>query len=332
MLCYELGERHVAQIESCAGGATVVPCGQDRIATEIAMADIFCGHAKVPVDWDRVVESGRLRWIQSSAAGLDHCLVPAVIKSDVMVTSASGLFADAVAEHALALLLGLLRSLPTFVAAQQRREYVRRATRDLHGKTVGIVGFGGNGRRIAQVLAPFRVRILATDMFPREKPDSVEQILPAAALDVLLRQADILILCVPLTHQTTGLIDRRAFALLKRDAILVNVARGAVVVEDALVDALSTGQLAGAGLDVAATEPLDATSPLWELSNVLITPHVAAQYDRRANDITDFFCQNLTRFLAGKRLKNLVDKGLGFCVPEGLQVPKPGFSGSGDGQ
>ena len=155
VVCYPLEPRHLAQIRAAAPGCEVVDAGQAGIAKEILNADLFGGHAKVPVPWDDVVRAGRLRWIQSSAAGLDHCLVPSVIASDIQVTSASGLFANPVAEQTLALLLGLLRQIPTFFRAELRKEYERQPTDDLHGRTVGIVGFGGNGRRIAQVLRRF---------------------------------------------------------------------------------------------------------------------------------------------------------------------------------
>src|ERR1051325_8657477 len=126
VLCYPVEKRHYEQICAAAPGHDVVDAGQERIAQELLEADIFCGHAKVRVPWAEVVRRGRLKWIQSSAAGLDHCLTPETIPSPIVVTSASGLFAEAVAEQTLALLLGLLRDLPTFFHAQQKREFVRR--------------------------------------------------------------------------------------------------------------------------------------------------------------------------------------------------------------
>lgn len=315
VLCYPVEERHCQTISAAADGIEVVNAGQERIAEELPSADIFCGHAKVPVPWDEVVAGGRLQWIQSSAAGMDHCLTPSVIDSNILVTSASGLFANQVAEQTLALTLGLVRGLPTFFRQQQQREFVRRPTRDLHGSTVGIVGFGGNGRRIAEVLAPYQVRILATDVFPERKPAHVEELWPADRLDDLLSEVDILILCVPLNSQTHGLIDAEALRRLRPDALVINVARGPVVVEQDLVNALQAGQLAGAGLDVTEIEPLAVDSPLWDLPNVLITPHVGAQSAHRVTDTTEFFCRNLARFLAGKPLWNTVDKALGFPRP-----------------
>lgn len=316
VLCYPVEPKHLAQIAAAASGAEVVDAGQERIAEEILAADVFCGHAKVhPVPWDEVVRRGRLRWIQSSAAGMDHCLVPSVVDSNIVVTSASGVLADQVAEHALALATALLRSLPTFFRAQQKKEFIRRPTRDLHHATIGIVGFGGNGRRLAEVLRVFKGRILATDLFPVDKPDYVAELWPDDRLDDLLAESDVVILAAPLNDRTRGIIDAQALARMKSGAFLINLARGPLVVESALVDALRSGRLAGAGLDVTEVEPLPPTSPLWEMAQVIITPHVGGQSARRIDDMTDFFCENLRRWLAGEPLVNLVDKRLGFPVP-----------------
>ncbi len=313
VLCYPVEPKHLAEIAATAPDADLIDAGQERIAAEILEADIYCGHAKVhPLPWDEVVRQGRLRWIQSSAAGLDHCLTPSVVASPIVVTSASGVLADQVAEHALALITGLLRSLPVFFRAQQRKEFIRRPTRDLHRATIGIVGFGGNGRRLAEVLRVFKGRILATDVFPDDKPEYVEALWPAERLHDLLAVSDIVILAAPLTDATRGMIDAAALACMKPGAILVNMARGPLVIEPALVEALTSGRLAGAGLDVTAVEPLPPESPLWDLPNVLITPHVGGQSATRIDDMTQFFCENLRRWLTNRPLLNLVDKRLGF--------------------
>ena len=319
VLCYPIESRHYDQIvAACPPGTEVINAGQERIAAELPTADIFCGHAKVPVPWPEVVRAGRLKWIQSSAAGLDHCLVPEVIASDIQVTSASGLFADQVAEQTLALLLGLLRGLPTFFRAAQKKEFIRRPTLDLHGSTVGIVGLGGNGTRIAQVLRPFKTRLIATDMFPGEidtPTGLVDAVWPANCLDDLLTESDIVVLCVPLNSQTRHMISAPQLAQMKKGSLLINVARGEVVHEIDLVTALSSGHLAGAGLDVTEVEPLPTSSPLWDLPNVIITPHVGAQSHRRADDTTNLICENLRRYFGGKRLLNFVDKSLGYPKP-----------------
>ena len=310
---YPVESRHLDQIRAAAPDAEVIYPEPKHLPEEVLEADVFCGHAKErPVAWNEVVRGGRLRWIQSSAAGLDHCLTPVVIASDITVTSASGLFADQVAEQTLALLLGLLRGLPVFFRAAQKREFIRRPTGDLHGSTVGLIGFGGNGRRLADVLAAFRTRILATDVFPVDRPPHVDHLWPPERMNDVLAQSDVVILCVPLNDSTRGLFDAGTIARMKHGAILVNVARGPVVVEQDLIQALRSGHLAGAGLDVTQQEPLPESSPLWDLPQVIITPHVGAQSRHRYDDVTNFFCQNLALMRAGKPLLNLVDKRLGF--------------------
>jgi D-3-phosphoglycerate dehydrogenase len=242
--------------------------------------------------------------------------LPSVVESEIIVTSASGVLADQVADHTIALLTGVLRSLPTFFRAQQKREFIRRPTRDLHRARIGIVGLGRNGRRLAEVLSVFRTTILATDWFPVNKPVHVAELLPADAVDAILPRVDILILAAPLTDVTRGMIDARRLALLPPGAILINVARGPLVVEKDLVEALESGHLGGAGLDVTELEPLPHESRLWNLPNVIITPHVGGQAASRIDDMTNFFCDNLDRYLNGQPLRNLVDKRLGFPLPD----------------
>jgi phosphoglycerate dehydrogenase-like enzyme len=322
VLCYPVEPRHVAEIAAAAPAAEIIDAGQEWVAEELPEADIFCGHPKVSVPWERVVARGRLRWIQSSAAGLDHCLVPVVVDSEITVTSASGVLADQVSEHAVGLAIACTRRLPLFLGQQAAREFVRRPTRDLTGATVGIVGLGGVGRRLAAVLAPFRVRILATDWFPVCKPPEVEFLGPPAALPDVLGQVDVLFLCAPLTAETRGMIDAEALARMKPGGILVNVARGPLVDASALTAALESGQLDSAAVDVTPEEPPAADSPLWRAPRLIITPHVAGQSGRRIAAMTDFFCHNLRRYLEGRPLRNLVDKRLGF--------PEPAESGSAE--
>jgi phosphoglycerate dehydrogenase-like enzyme len=318
VLCYPVEERHVEWIQAAAPQAKIINAGQDGIGKAIFEADIFVGHAKVPVDWDAVVEQGRLKLIQSSAAGLDHCLVPSVIESPIMVCSASGLFANQVGEQTLALLLGLLRGIPTFFRQTLKKEFVRRPTDDLRGKRVGIVGLGGNGRRLAELLVPFQVTVKATDYYPVRKPATVAELWPADRLHDLAAESDILILCLPLNANTEKLIDVTVFKKMPVGSYLINVARGQCVDEPALIAALKSGQLAGAGVDVTFVEPLPESSPLWELSNVLITPHVGAQAASRVDDSTRLACENLGRYLRGEPLLNFVDKQLGFPHPDSM--------------
>ena len=321
VLCYPVEPHHVRQIAEAAPGAEILDAGQERIAEGLFSADVYCGHAKVPVDWDGVVRQGRLRWIQSSAAGMDHCLVPSVIDSDIVVTSASGVLADQVAEHTIALITAWCRSLPVFFDAQKKREFIRRPTRDLTHSTVGIVGLGGVGRRLAQLLRPFKTRILATDMFPVDKPDYVDALWTADRLDDLLAESDFVVLSLPLNETTRSMIDAETLAKMRPGAVLVNVARGPLVVEEDLVGALVAGRLAGAVMDVTDPEPLPPESKLWEMPNVIITPHVAGQSARRIDNMTRLFCENLRRWQSSRPLVNrLTDKRLGFPI-RGSGIP-----------
>ncbi len=318
VLCYPVEPKHIERIARAMPEANVIDAGQEGVAQALFEADVFCGHAKVPVDWDGVVAQGRLGWIQSSAAGMDHCLVPSVIESDILVTSASGVLADQVAEHTVALLTAWCRSLPVFFDAQGRREFIRRPTRDLHGSTIGIVGFGGVGRRLAELLAPFAVRIVATDLFPVDRPEHVEELWPADALDRLLQCADFAVLCAPLNAATRGMIGAAQLSEMRPGSVLCNVARGPLVVTEALIEALESGHLAGAVMDVTDPEPPPPEHRLWQAPNTIITPHVGGQSASRIDDMTRLFCENLRRYQSGEPLINfLEDKRLGFPIRGG---------------
>lgn len=316
VLCYPLQKRHLDWLQATWPSAKLIDAGQENVSARLNEADIFVGHAKVPVDWDSAVQAGRLKFIQSSAAGLDHCLVPSVIASPITVCSASGLFSNQVAEQTLALLLGMLRGLPTFFRQTLRREFVRRPTDDLHGKRVGIVGLGGNGRRMVPVLSAFKTRIRAVDYFPESKPEGVDELWGPERLLDLAAWSEVLILTIPLNGDTAQLIGREVFEAMPRGSYVVNVARGGVVDEPELIGALESGHLAAAGVDVTAVEPLPEDSPLWTLPNVIITPHVGAQAASRVDDTTRLVCWNLNAYRTGGPLLNLVDKRLGFPTPQ----------------
>jgi D-3-phosphoglycerate dehydrogenase len=312
----------IERIRQAWSEVDIINVGQDRIAEALLEADYFCGHAKVPVDWDKIVKQKRLQWIQSSAAGMDWCLVPSVINSEIAITTASGVLADQVAEHTLGLIISWMRQLPTFIKEQHDkqttdyRKFIRRPTRDLTNTVVGIVGFGGVGRRLSQVLAPFKLRIIATDLFPVAKPLYVAELWEADKLNDLLNQSDVVILCLPLNNVTKNLFDKNKFKQMRKTALFVNVARGQLVVTEDLIDVLEAGLIAGAVMDVTSPEPLPPDNPLWDFDNVIITPHVAGQFHLRFDNIVDIFIENVSRYKKGEKLIN-------YLTPEGKKAGFP---------
>ena len=328
VVCYKqdpVDEVLIGEIHAAWPHVNIVNVGQKDVVKALHEADYFCGHVKVSINWDEIVKIGRLRWIQSSAAGMDWCLVPSVIDSNIVITTASGALADQVAEHALALILASLRSVAAFFADQfvktdGYRSFTRLATADLTGKTVGIVGFGGVGRRLSQLLAPFRTRILATDLFPESKPDHVEQLFGPDNLDRILKESDIVVLCLPLNDTTKRIFNAEKFGMMKQGSLFVNVARGPIVATEDLIESLKIGKLGGAVVDVTDPEPLPKNHPLWDAPNVLITPHVAGQSALRFATINRLFLENIRRRQTGQPFVNrLSDEGkrLGFPLRNG---------------
>ena len=315
VLCFRAApveDRLVARInESWSSELNIINVGQSDVAEALLEADYFCGHAKVPVDWEKVVDLKRLQWIQSSAAGMDWCLAPATIESNIVITTAAGVLSDQVAEHGLALILAWGRNLRSFIYDMRVKEgnpdyrsFKRKPTFDLVGKTVGIVGLGGVGRRFSQVVAPFAGRILAVDLFPQNKPSQVDELWAADRLDDLLSESDVVFLSLPLNEETRGVFNAERFAKFKPGALLANLARGPLVVTDDLVKALQTERLGGYVCDVTSPEPLPAESSLWNFDNVLITPHVAGQIGWRFDDVCDIYCENVRRYRSGEPLIN----------------------------
>jgi len=317
LLCYPADEADLKLVSAAAPDHEIVVGSQDSVSPALQNAEIFCGHIKSAVDWQAVTAKGNLKWIQSSAAGLDHCLVPAILNSDVAVSGASGLFADQVAAQAMALVYGLLRGLPVFFRNQLAKVFERISLDDIRTRDVAVLGCGGNGQRIARLLAGECRKLVATDLFPSSVDHQGRySVVHADETDQVLKESDIVICTLPLDASTTGFLDERRLNLIRPGGYLINVGRGKLVDEVALVSLLQSARLRGAGLDVFATEPLPESSPLWEMPNVILTPHVGAQSPTRNRDVTLLFCENLRRFNNRLPLINLVDKGLGMPRPE----------------
>jgi phosphoglycerate dehydrogenase-like enzyme len=262
-----------------------------------------------------------LVWVQAGSSGVERYLrVPGLLERDeVVLTNLRGAAAASIADHAFALLLALTRRLEPRLAAAHEGRWERQISGDetiaLEGRTLLVAGLGSIGYQVARRGAGFGMRVIATRRTAPSAgplPDGVERVETPDHLLEMLAEADVAVICLPLTAETEGLFSREAFAALKPGAFLINVSRGKVVDTDALLDALDSGRLAGAGLDVTDPEPLPADHPLWRRDYVVITPHVAgdaALSDQRGDEL---YFDNLRRFAAGEPLLNPVDKRAGY--------------------
>jgi D-3-phosphoglycerate dehydrogenase len=258
----------------------------------------------------------KLRWIQSFSTGMDKFLFPEIVeRAEVQISNVAGLYASQGAEHAWALLLALARSIPAYLDKQKEREWARDVqVVELAGTTLGLVGLGGFGIEMAKRAQGYDMEIIAVDAVHTDRPDFVAELKPATRqnLHSLLRRADIVMTACPLTEETYHLISVEELVLMKPGAYLINVTRGGIIDEPALVEALRSGQIAGAGLDVTEVEPLPADSPLWTAPNLIITPHRAGASQHRPRKVFEFFHQNLERYLKGETPRNVIDKRRGF--------------------
>ncbi len=280
-------------------------------------------HAEALFAWGlaqrHVQKAEALRWLHTPLAGVDRVLNPELVRMPIRITSSRGVNSVAVAEHALALILALTRGIADAVRAQGERRWTqeslygrRPALDELRGKVLGILGLGDIGRELASLGKALGMTVWGLARRPRHKPEDVDRMLAAGKEEMLIRNADVLILALPLTPATQGIIGERQLKQMKPASILVNIGRGSLVQESALIRALREGWIAGAGLDVFATEPLPAASPLWTMSQVVITPHVAGTHPRYMALSADLFLKNLKRYLASEPLLNEVDKEAGY--------------------
>ncbi len=249
----------------------------------------------------------RLRWIQATSSGIGPAVRRAGLdRSGILITNAAGIHAVPLAEHALLALLYFVKDVPARLREQRAHTWERYAGRELRGMTVAVVGLGAVGLEVARLLRSVGMRVIGVRRSPldAEAAACVDEAATPDRLREILPRCDAVVLIAPHTRETEGMIGGRELALLPPGAILVNIARGALVDEPALVKALRRGHLGGAALDVAAVEPLPADSPLWGLPNVLITPHSASTVLRENERLTDLFVENLRRYRAGEPLLN----------------------------
>jgi phosphoglycerate dehydrogenase-like enzyme len=263
---------------------------------------------------DAVRASPGLRWVQATAAGAGEQVGAAQLTDEelarVIVTSGAGIHATPLAEFALFGMLAFAKDLPRMLADQRARRWGQYPVAELSGRTLVIVGLGQIGAEVARLAAAFGMRVVGLNRTGSGDHPYVAELDRIDALGDRLPEADAVVISLPLTPQTTGLLDATAIARIKPGAMLVNVGRGGVLDEPALIDALCSGRLAGAALDVFATEPLAADSPLWELPNVLVSPHTAGLSVYENERLVSLFVENLRRYLRGEDLLNRVDPQL----------------------
>ena len=306
-----LDDHHIAQIRSAFGDLDlVIPASLDDALAAMPEIDIIFGG----MSREMFKRAERLKWVQTWGAGVDGMMYPEFVHSEVVLTSAKGTVGVHLSEHAMALLLGLTRGIARAIRTSDwnERMSIRHASWELIDKTMGIVGLGGTGRHVAVRAHAFGMKIIAVDPEEVDVPDCVSACWKMDRFCDLLSASDAVVVCCPLTRETHGLFDRIAFAKMQSHALLINVTRGKIVDENALLAALENGQIAGAGLDVTPREPLMDDHPLWHMPNVIITPHTAGGSPNRQDRTVNLFCENLRRFRQGEEMLSVIDKQKGY--------------------
>ncbi len=306
-----LDEHHLVQIQSSVEDIDlIIPDSSDDALEIMPEIDIIFGG----MSRDMFKRAERLKWVQTWGAGVDGMMYAEFVHSEVILTSAKGTVGVHLSEHAMALLLGLTRGIAHAVRTTDWNERmpIRHASWELIDKTMGIVGLGGTGCDVAIRAHAFGMKVIAVDPEDVDVPDCVTACWKMDRFYDLLSTSDIVVICCPSTEETRGLFDRLAFEKMQNHALLINVTRGKIMDEVSLVEALETGQIAGAGLDVTPQEPLPADHPLWNMPNVIITPHTAGGSPNRQDRIVNLFCENLRRFLKGEDMLSVIDKNKGY--------------------
>jgi phosphoglycerate dehydrogenase-like enzyme len=304
-------DEQLSEVEAAAGEMEVVVSrDMDEIEPLLDQIEIIAGFFPP----ERLADVPHLRWFQGWSAGVDWVLrVPEVVDMPFILTSASGVHPIPITEHVFAYLLAFGRALCGAVRAQERRRWERpERLFELAGKMLLLVGVGAIGERVACVSTAFGMRVVGVRRDPSISVTGVERMVPPSELLDVLPQADFVVLAAPLTAETKRMIGERELRAMRETAYLVNIGRGGLVDEAALVRALEAGWIAGAGLDVFETEPLPAESRLWGMGNVLITAHYGGFTPRYTERAMDIFLENLRRYRAGEPLLNMVDKRLGY--------------------
>jgi phosphoglycerate dehydrogenase-like enzyme len=309
----DISESHIQEIQRLAPDRNVIVSDNP---TEIAplMDEVEIATGWVPRD----VLSGlkNLRWFQQWGAGADWLFkYPEYMEKDFILTNVSGLHAIPISEHIISLVLALGRDLSKAIQAQAKREWTGHEdfkVFELPGKTMVLVGVGAIGERTAEIATSLGMRVFGIRRNPDRPANGVEAIFAPSQLPELLPHADFLVITAPLTSETRGIIGDPELRAMPSSAYIINIGRGGIIDESALVHALKDGWIAGAGLDVFENEPLLPDSPLWDMDNVIITPHYAGKTPYYAARAIEIFINNLQRYQAEEPMVNLVDKALGY--------------------
>ncbi len=285
----------------------------DQLPARLAQVqpDVIFGFKFEPKPFPRadILASEGLRWLSVAFAGIDG-VVP-WDEQKLIVTNASGVAATEMGHYALAAILGLFQGFPASFAGQAARRWRYRVNRSARNATLGIVGFGRSGREIARMARAVGLRVVVCRTRP-EPAEDVEAVYATNQLHEMLGLVDVTVVCAPLTGATRDLFDRAAFQAMKPGSYFINIARGAIVDEESLIEALVSGQLAGAMLDVVRTEPLPSSSPLWDAPNLLITPHSSSEYEGWVGEAATMFADNLERWMTDRPLENRVRSARGY--------------------
>lgn len=285
----------------------------EELPAAIAGADVlFVWHFRSEAVASAWPAADSLKWIHAASAGVDRLLFPELLDSEVALTNSRGVFDGAMAEYVLGTVLSFAKDLHTSVRLQDRKQWQHRETERIGGKRALVIGTGPIGRAIARQLSAAGMLVTGAGRVEREDDADFGRVHASDALDAVLGEFDYVVLAAPLTEQTKGLLDARALSHLKPTARVINVGRGELIVQEDLVEALAAGRLAGAALDVFDTEPLPETSPLWEMPNVLVSPHMSGDTVGWTDELVALFCENLRDYLAGEPLRNVVDKERGY--------------------
>lgn len=291
---------------------------QARFAALLPEADAaFVFGPFIPLLPPALQPGGRLRWIHAMTAGVDRLLTPEVrAATHITLTSSKGPMGPLMAEHVVLMMLALARDLPGYVQdrAEKRWRFLvdERPMRDLFGRTIAVLGTGAVGGNLTRMCKlGFQMRVLGMSRTRRDDPH-VDQFFDRAELHTMLAEADFVALTMAITPETARIIDADALAAMKQSAYLINVSRGGLVDQEALIAALQAGQIAGAALDATTPEPLPEESPLWTLPNVIITPHISPGRDKLGEQMVGFWRENMRRFAGGEPLLGVVDRDAGY--------------------